>query len=266
MSNKNVSTSPLVTVGRQALEDAPSRALLFLRAVSTHAGIRSALHEVGYTKRDHEEGWSLFFAITKHLPEAAARPGVNHAEEAVVEIQAWQGPGFLRARAALRRKHPDQERFVFDGLAAGRGAEAIGAMAVFLERVEALQSAPERKATRKADHAALETLGERGITKAVLARLRERVTFVSKNEPRRDAPATPNVQNAADFERVHHLAALYAWLQDWSDTARAVVTRRDERIRLGLARRRTRRTDATPVVKPDVVADADDAGPSSRAA
>jgi hypothetical protein len=264
MSSKNGSVAPLVLVSRQALEDAADRALVFLRAVSTQPLIRTALEGAGYTAKDHAEGWGMFFGLSGYTPTAAA-PAANEAEDAVAELEAWERPWFQRARAALRHKHPEQEAFVFNGLVAARGAEAIAAMAVFLDRLDALDSAAERKATRKADHAALATLTQRGVTEATRAHLRERLVFVSTHE-------APVVEEAAPLEdRQGALAALYAWLQDWSDTARVVVTRRDLLIRLGLAKRRGRAPRAVaappaPPAPPLMDRAHDDEGPKSRAA
>lgn len=42
----------------------------------------------------------------------------------------------------------------------------------------------------------------------------------------------------ASGEREQGLLALRAWYLDWSDTARAVISRRDYLIRLGLAQRK----------------------------
>jgi len=53
-------------------------------------------------------------------------------------------------------------------------------------------------------------------------------------------------------KRNEELFALYMWLQDWTDTARAVIVRRDLLIRLGIGKRRPRRSAAvvTPVPPP----------------
>jgi hypothetical protein len=45
------------------------------------------------------------------------------------------------------------------------------------------------------------------------------------------------------------LQALRAWYDDWSETARTVLTRRDHLIRVGLAHRKPRATPAPPPVK-----------------
>ncbi len=39
-------------------------------------------------------------------------------------------------------------------------------------------------------------------------------------------------------ESLHIVGSLRAWYEDWSETARAVITRRDHLIRLGLAKRK----------------------------
>jgi hypothetical protein len=44
------------------------------------------------------------------------------------------------------------------------------------------------------------------------------------------------------------LIDVYAWVQDWTDSARSVITRRDHLIRLGIGKRRSRAV--APVVDP----------------
>ncbi len=259
-------------VSRYTLEEAPSRALTFLRALSTLPVIRSAMEGAGYTEADHEEGWKLFFAMTGYGPEDRTPVVANKAAAVIAELQAWQSPWFQRARAALRRKHPEQEALVFQDLAAARGAEAIPAMALFLDRLDALEDGLERKATRKSDHAALATLVTRGITKAMRKDLRKSLEFVRTHK----VPDAP-VRNVDTSKREEGLIALHAWLQDWSDTARVVVARRDLQIRLGLARRRPRAGKTTPppqetapvqtrVTHRAASVAEEESGPSSRAA
>jgi hypothetical protein len=54
-----------------------------------------------------------------------------------------------------------------------------------------------------------------------------------------DAPVVDNVPATQQ----QALEALHAWHRDWSETARAVVRRRDHLILMGLAKRRTSKTD-----------------------
>ncbi len=152
---------------------------------------------------------------------------------------------FVRAHAALRRFHPEQDAFVFTNLQTGTGIAAVPAVATFLDRLDALDSSPERKASRKADHAALETLDQRGITKEQRKEMHALVKWVES------APAQP-VQAAPESPRDVALQAIYEWVQDWSDCARTVITRRDQLIRLGIGKRRARKADAVAPPPPPV--------------
>jgi hypothetical protein len=69
-------------------------------------------------------------------------------------------------------------------------------------------------------------------------RLRQLIT-TAKSAPD-SAPETPQLApNAA--ERLEALKDLRAWYDDWSEVAHAVVKRRDQLIRLGLAQRKTKK-------------------------
>ena len=139
MSHAIVRTSNIDNISRQVLDTVPLRALSFLRTASTRPAIRSALETVGYTDEDHAEGWTLFFRVSGY---AAIMPPLvvttTRADQVVGEIEAWQRTTFGRARAALKRLHPEQEAFVFNGLASARGNDAIAAITTFLDRIDAL--------------------------------------------------------------------------------------------------------------------------------
>lgn len=114
-------------------------------------------------------------------------------------------------------------------------AGAVLVVARLLERVDALESNPEREATREADQAALATLAQRGLTPAVREHLRQLVETAQL--PARTEPAAPQ-DETAEMGREEALVRLHAWFEEWSEVARVVVKRRDLLIRLGLARRR----------------------------
>jgi hypothetical protein len=251
------SSEPSAKVLAKTIDDA----FAFLRAASTVPAIRGLLATVGYSAEDHGMGWALFFEVAGVSPNV---PLANHAANALTELETWQGPGFIRARAALAHMFPPQEKYVFAEIAMGAaGGNAIAFVATFLDRLDALESSADRKSTRKADHAALEVLAKRGIDKAVRSHLRQLVDITSTDA----IPAAP----PAELTRKRHeaLVALYRWLKDWSDTARTVIARRDHLIRLGLARRRSPRKKAT-IVKttpaPHVATESDAPMPPSRAA
>lgn len=271
MTTKNQAT----IVSRTTLEDAQRRAPIFLKAAGMNARIRALLDAAGYSKKAQAEGWKLYFRVVGYAPPLETPSAGSAARSAFDVIETWQSTGFPRARAALRHKHPEIEHFVFNGLTAVRGAGAIGSMATFLDRCEALESSPDRKATRKADHAALALLEERGITRAARKHLRARVDLASVDA---EAGAVVEVPSVDAAKRNKDLYALYRWLQDWSETARAVVTRRDDRIRLGISKRRQTKapssgspspvTPATQTVsaEPHAEEEEEEAAPESDAA
>lgn len=225
---------PTPQPSRQVLEEIPTRSLKFLSALSKSSIIHAALAARGYTEPDHQEGWELLLQVTGFRRPAVAVAESTAARDAAVEIDAWDEPNFRLIRAALDRRHPEQSLFVFEGLTASTGAGAVLGVATLLDRLDALEKSPERKATRKADQAALDTLTKRGIPTAERARLRALVTTAmtaAKAEEDASDAADDGVPNEA-------LLKLHAWYGEWSEVARAVIKRRDHLIRLGLAKRK----------------------------
>jgi hypothetical protein len=218
---------------RQILDDLPGRALKFLSTVSRSKPIHAALAERAYTADEHQEGWELVLQVSGyHLPRGAASDEDPEVSHAVVELDQWDEPNFRLIHAALARRHPDQDAFVFNNLEPATGAGAVISVSTLLDRLDALESGEERKATRKADHAALATLAKRKITKDERARLRGLVKVALK--PAKIEPAAPPVASEADQQKA--LLKLWSWYSEWSETARIVITRRDHLIRLGLAK------------------------------
>jgi len=102
-------------------------------------------------------------------------------------------------------------------------------------RFDALENGADRKATRKADHAALATSDARGITKDERKRLRDLIAVVHGTDMPEGSPAKDAKGNE---ERREDSSALRKWFVGWSETERAVIKRRDHLIRLGLAKRK----------------------------
>ena len=216
-------------------EQALIRTILFLRTVSSDAAVRAVLAGTGFTHADVEEGWRLLRAACA-ADDATGYDPVEESpsvasEAALVDFARTMMP---RARAALRRLHPPQCAFLFDDLPAGAKQAALGA-ALFLDRCAELEKSPKRKKTRKEDHAALAVLAQRGLTREVMNDARGHVATLTHASP------GTIVERAPDREA---LDRLHAWLRDWSDCARTVITRRDWLSRLGIGRRRPKRARA----------------------
>lgn len=222
------------TPSRSTLERAYDRAPRFLRAIGRYPEISAALAEVGYTAADHDEGWNLLHRVAGYRRDEPVVLAKSPGADAMAELDAWDEKGFVLARAALERRHPAQADFVFEGLEASTGAEAVLGVRTFLERLTALAEDPARAETRDADAAALATLAERGIDAAERARLAELVRVASSA-----APAVLPDDDDADVA----LVELYAWYREWSRTARVVIKSRRMLIYLGLANPKRRAPD-----------------------
>lgn len=188
----------------------------------------------GYTEKDHNEGWRLLHAVSGFVVDDGepADPTDAVVREAIVALDAWDEDGSRLTRAALGRLHPNASAFVLIGLAPTTGVAAILSVKNLLDRFDALAKEPGGKA-------ALETLAQRGITTAERARLRALVKVAESATPVR--PETASDDAAAHLEC---LRALRVWYEDWSDTARVAVKRRDHLILLGLAKRKSPKTPA----------------------
>jgi hypothetical protein len=118
----------------------------------------------------------------------------------------------------------------------------VVSVTTFLDRLDQLEKAKERKATRKADHAALAKLEERGIGAAERGRLRGLLkSAMASPEPQAQAPKAPKAPKegaASDGEPRKAKLALWTFYSEWSEIARADIKRRDYLINLGLAKRK----------------------------
>lgn len=246
---------------RQVLEEAPERVLTLLSGIGTSLAIRAHLARVGYCAKDHEEGWRLLHAAAGYDATIPTLEAEEQVALAIAELDAWDEPHFRLARAALGRRYPAQAAFLFEKLEATQGAAAVLSVKTFLDRLDMLEGkAPGRnhkdKATKAADFAALTALASRGITHAERLRLRGLIKTAEEGaelSERAKQQAEENEKQQA--ARQGALVALRAWFDEWAETARVVIKRRDQLIRLGLAKRRTgggeEDPEPAPAAEPD---------------
>lgn len=235
----------LRATSRQTLDQTPSRVHQFLQGVGTKNSIRSQLSTRGYTAKVHARGWRLLEATSGFFEDGVTDGEADDSavRDAIIEIDAWDEPGFRVINASLRARHPAQHAFLTQGLRASTGAESVTTVTTLLDRLDDLESSPEREATRQDDHAALATLSERGIGKEERERLRSLVKRAQDFAEHFDSPA----EQARREKRMHDaLIELRLWFEEWSEIARVTLKRRDELIRLGLASRRPRREPSAP--------------------
>jgi hypothetical protein len=235
------------TVGSEYLQDTPQRALPFLRSIATKLEIRLAMLNAGYTDEEQRVGWKLLLAATGYSQGPAPATADAKARAAIAVLDQADESLFRRMHAALGRLHPEQDKFVFAGIGPGQGAAAVVSVSKLLERVDALDNSAERAATRDADHAALATLAQRGLDAAAFNKLRELVAIAQTAQPIETLAVT-----AKDSEsREQALRDLLVWYKDWSETARAVIQRRDYRIMMGLSKRRRSEEPEPPSPQPE---------------
>lgn len=218
-------------VSPEVLEELPVKVLPFLRAIATNASIRSTLASCGFTEQEQALGWKLLLEVSGYTSTA---PFIvtddQKARDAIAELDAADEPTFRRIHAALNRLHPAEDSFLFSGIEPAKGVGSIASVAMLLDRMDALENSPERASTRDADHAALATLEKRGIDATFRGKLRELVSVAQQAKP----VAAPVLEDPS--ARQQKLGELHAWFMDWSNTARAVIRRRDHLILMGFAK------------------------------
>lgn len=222
------------------LDEIPARALKFFGAVSSNLYIRSVLAKRGYDDAIHERGWSLVLQSAGFRRGAQLVMGRPEAMAAVVELDAWDEPNFRAARGALVTL-PAQRDFLFEDLTAQTGIAAVASVTTFLNRLDELEKGADRKGTRKADQAAVEKLAARGIGPDVRKHLRGLLAQAT-NSPD-SASLEPDEAKEAKLgkQKEEQRAAkieLWALFTEWSEIARADITRRDYLIMLGIAKRK----------------------------
>lgn len=235
-------------VSQQTLRATPLRCLQFLQAVGTTAAIRGALAVRGYGSEEHQEGWDLLHNVTGY--NSVPSPEEDRTvRDAIRTLDEWDEDGFRIIAATLHRRFPEQEAFVFEGLSASKGPAAVLGVRRLLDRLDALESAPDRVASRATDQAAIAVLARRGIDSKERTRLRALVATAES------APefSLSNAQALAraQAEQQRGLVALREWYAEWAGIARVAVKRRDHLIYMGLARRRLRADEEnTPLPNP----------------
>lgn len=238
-----VETEVEVTI--ETLEATLNRALIFLRGVATDVSIFAALRGRGYSQKEHNEGVKLVMRASGYSEGQIGIATVNEAaQDAIKTLDSWDEDGLRLVGATLRHRFPAQYKFVIGNLKASTGMEAVTGVGHLLNRLDALEKGKEREATRKADHAALAKLAERGLDADERARLRGLVNTalsVSATADNHEKVLQDEAARQADY--LEALKALRVWYVEWADVARVEIKRRDRLIRLGLASRKRRKRD-----------------------
>jgi hypothetical protein len=239
---------------QEVLEGTPERVTKFLQGIGALPIVRTLLAQNGMTDEDIKEGRALLLECLAEPIEAAPQVQTESAvaqRAAVAELDQWDEPNFARFGATLRRHHRSAYEYVFHDLKPATGPLAVQGIATFLARIDALEAAsdPSRSDSKKADAEAVALLEARGLTRAERKRLKKLVDVALG--PTAALAEMPKINTSA---RLVALSELRAWFDEWSTTARAVVKKRSDLIRLGLA---ARKVSAKVKGKADEEADAE---------
>jgi hypothetical protein len=238
-----------ITASRTALAGAMGRAQKILRTYAADGGVRGYLETAGFNATIYEEGWRLLRRAYGERELTPQPPPPTSGVLVVVErLETETSSIFGRVRAVLRRFYPAQESFVFTGLSAASGFESVVALQTLLDRVDALEKGTSKE-TQKQDHAAVLALEARGVGQELRGELRKLCAMV-ESAPTSVRPRPAPAAEPEENEREARLLELYAWVQDWSETARCVIP--DKRLlrRMGIGKRKARATKEPPVIVP----------------
>ena len=235
----SVSMSETTEFTAETLEETPARVAKFLLGIGAVATIRTQLAAAGMGADDLLEGRKLLLACLAEPERMAAVVDSEDAQAtraAIAELDAWDEPNFARYGAALKRRFPSAHAYVFRELKASTGSDAVTGVATFLARIKALAEGtdPARAEQAKDDAKAVALLETRGLTKAERKRLEGLVKLALG--PTEALEALP--PDDTPDQRLAKLAELKGWYDEWAATARVVVKKRMNLIRLGLAQRK----------------------------
>ena len=241
-----MSTDSSINVSDRTLDETPARVITFLAAISLVPEIRAALANVGMTEADLEEGRQILVDLvaTPCSPKPALDTTTSEEQrQALMEVDQWDESAFARTYAVLNRYYPAACAYLFQNLQASRGPDSVRGVLTYTARLNILESGsdPDRQATRNDDKKAVALLAHRGIDQAERARITElAMKAIGPTESPLMPEASPNEE-----KRRQTLINLRRWFEDWSETARAVVRKRQHIIRLGLGKRREPKSKTT---------------------
>jgi hypothetical protein len=223
---------------QEVLELTPARVTKFLQGIGALPVVRTLLAQNGMTDTEIKEGRALLLKCLAEPLDVAPEIQTESAatqRAAVAELDQWDEPNYARYGATLRRHHRSAYDYVFRDLKAASGPLAVQGVATFLARIEALASGsdPSRSEMKKADGEAVSLLESRGLTVPERKRLKKLVDIALG-----PTASLEELPKAGVSQRLLVLNELRAWYDEWATTARAVIKKRSDLIRLGLATRK----------------------------
>lgn len=245
---KTSTISPVPDYSLSTLEVTVRRALDFLRGVGSTPVIIHLMTQAGYTANAHREGQRLLSDVVAFVQGGQSLFTVTSSAHtaAIDELTSWEKTVFRRLRVAATRFYPDDAEAIFGNLKISDKMDVALLVKIFLERMASSSGAK----SRKAPSGILKLFAQRGFGAEEIAHLNKLVRITEAPAAEDSAEVLDETERAAQkATRLEMLTALRGWYDDWAETARSVLVRRDHLIRVGLAQRKTR---ALAVVAPPV--------------
>jgi len=250
-------------VSESVLSRTAARAFRLLVSLARTPRLLFAMRKRGFTLEEQARGWAYIDAVAGRGEVTAPEAELDESVETAIErVDHWVTVNLPVMKAALRYRHGAQYEFLFNGgVGVAHGADAVRVAATLMVRLDAMEKSPERESTRADDRAALQTLVARGVTADDRQQVAARILLIQRagaEAEETEAAVKRSLPPAANDPRV----ALYMWFSEWSEIARAVIARRADLIKLGLASPRRGRAADEEVAEED---EAEDEGESIEA-
>lgn len=242
-----------VDVTDRVLEQTPERVLKFILATRRHPHIYKLLFVRGYSASVAREAWQYIDRLGGFDARGANTEGVEatadekQVAKAMSDIDAWDEPHFGLIDTSLRRRFPEQHKFLFAGdLKPKVGPLSVASVRTMVSRLDELEDSAARKATRKEDRAALDLLAKRGIDKTERTKVLGWLAIVGdhKDDLFVGSADTDAAEALTETHRRNTLIKLREWFEEWSGVARVAIKRKRDRMHLGLARQKRGKGDA----------------------
>jgi hypothetical protein len=210
----------------------------FFKATSRNPVIRGELLSRGLTDQELEQGWRLYAELhgfdkgtlaRRATPETAAAQAMNAVDD-------WDAPAFAAAEAVLGARFPQVKTFLFANLQASVGIAAVAGVELFLDRIAMLREGKVDGIEPEAARAAVTLLELRKILDPAKEQELRQLIQTVRVGARPDEVVQPTQM---DPRRLETATEFIKWLTEWREVARVAIKRRDYRISLGLARRKT---------------------------
>ena len=196
-----------------------------------HWRARAALQTQGFTAQDLEEGWARLRALS--APGGIAFEPVVLAPDLLGALQAFERRWYPVCEIVLRVNFPAVHAVVFHKLVRTEGTQVVAAIAVLLDRLEAVERPREEGGFGEEGRRARALLAKRKLTEEVIAEGRALLRQLGR------APEAPSEEELDELDREARAAAearLWSWYLEWSTLARLVIRDRSLLRSLGFRR------------------------------